>query len=368
MSSARSSSRPATRRRAALAAALAAAAAAVLAAGCGGGGGDAAPAGSSTPVDTAPAAPPAPPALSPEVAARTPNEAGLVPVLMYHRIVAVDDGNPYSRSIEQFRADLDRLWREGFVPVKLGDLVAGRIAVPKGRSPVVITFDDATGDQFRLLDDGSVDPVSAVGIMNAFAEEHPDFGRHAIFYLNAGVFDQPELAAQKLKQLVDWGYELGNHTFTHSNLRDDTPAQAKRDIARMTQLIGELLPGYKVRHFCLPFGVMPENPKLLERGTWQGVSYRHVSNVLVGAEPAPSPFATRFDPMNIPRIRGAGTAEDEYQIDYWLDLMGEQGTAFVSDGDPRTVTVSADIASKVAVRRGQRLVTLPGAAPATTTG
>ena len=55
-------------------------------------------------------------------------------------------------------------------------LVTGKIDLPRGATPVVLTFDDSTRSQAALLPDGRIDPDSAVGIMLEFASDHPDFG------------------------------------------------------------------------------------------------------------------------------------------------------------------------------------------------
>ena len=223
---------------------------------------------------------------------------------MYHRIVdPIPAGDDYARTPAQFRADLARLDRAGYTSIAMRDLVAGRIDVPAGRTPVVLTFDDSSESQFRQLPDGSVDPDSAVGILNAFAESHPEFGRHAIFYANANLFDQKGLAKHKLDELIAWGYEIGNHTYSHANLSQLDAAGAQAQIGRMAALLKELEPDYTVTGFALPFGAMPHAETLALRGSYRGVPYRYTSDVLVGAEPAPSPFAKRFDPL---RSRASG--------------------------------------------------------------
>ena len=101
----------------------------------------------------------------------------------------------------------------------------------------MLTFDDSTAGQFRYLvgEDGAltIDPDSAVGVMEAFYAAHPDFGRGGFFaVLPQGNFcfawqgeereDGPDStsAQQKLTWLLDNGYEVGNHTLNHSDLYD----------------------------------------------------------------------------------------------------------------------------------------------------
>jgi peptidoglycan/xylan/chitin deacetylase (PgdA/CDA1 family) len=283
------------------------------------------------------------------------DEGGLVPVLMYHRIVdPIPAGDPYDRTPAQLRADLARLDREGYSAISMSDFVAGRIDVPAGRSPVVLTFDDSSRSQFRMLGDGQVDPDSAVGIMNTFAAEHPEFGRHAIFYANATLFEQPADTQRKLDALVRWGYEIGNHTYSHANLATLSPQDAQEEIGKLAALVRRYEPGYRIRHFCIPFGVEPHEQGLTTHGVYAGVPYHYVSDVMVGAGPSPSPFAKRFDPAHIARIRAAGGPSAPLQIDDWLSRLN-RGDRYVSDGDPATITVPADLVPKVRVPEGMRL-------------
>jgi len=305
-----------------------------------------------------------PPPAEADLVAAGVDEGGLVPVLMYHEVtdtVAGDDR--FSTTPERLAEDLERLHAAGYRPVPLSDLVDGRIDVPLGTTPVVITFDDGTPGQFRLLDDGSVDPRSAVGVLNAFADAHPDWPRRAVFYVNGAPFGQAGREAEKLRMLSEWGYEVGNHTLTHQNLATLSAPAARGEIARLTALVGELAPGVRLRHMALPFGGMPPTPAVARSGTAGGVTYRHDSVALVGAEPAPSPFARRFDPLRLPRIRAAARDDGPLELDEWLRRLDDEGLRFVSDGDPETVTVPADLVPRIRVRAGQTLRVLRGTAP-----
>ena len=65
------------------------------------------------------------------------------------------------------------LWPCVFAPAALG-----REPIPD--KLVVLTFDDSSIGQFRYLEDGTIDPDSAMGILLDFAEAHPDFPPVAI--------------------------------------------------------------------------------------------------------------------------------------------------------------------------------------------
>jgi hypothetical protein len=58
--------------------------------------------------------------------------------------------------------------------------------LPVGTTPIVLTFDDSSPGQFRYIQQNGVlaiDPKSAIGILEAFTREHPDFGRAATFFV-----------------------------------------------------------------------------------------------------------------------------------------------------------------------------------------
>src|SRR5204863_29598 len=128
----------------------------------------------------------------------------------------------------------------GYRLITLGEFLDGRITLPAGTTPVILTFDDSSPGQFRYLEqDGNlvVDPKSAVGILEAFGREHPDFGRGATFFVLPAadppnrLFNQPEHVGRKLQFLVSRGYELGNHALWHANLGKYDEATVRAQIA-----------------------------------------------------------------------------------------------------------------------------------------
>ncbi|MBK5093664.1 MAG: polysaccharide deacetylase, partial [Actinobacteria bacterium] len=98
-----------------------------------------------------------------------PNEMGMVMLLEYHRIE--DDESDYTRSIENFKKDLETLYQKGYRLVKFHDLMHGKVDVPAGTTPVVFSFDDSTEGQFRYLKEGGktvLDPECGLGMMSDF--------------------------------------------------------------------------------------------------------------------------------------------------------------------------------------------------------
>ncbi len=298
----------------------------------------------------APVAQPTPTAVP--AARMRPNELGLIPVLMYHYIT--DEPGEWNRSPDQFRRDLEYLYAHDYYLTPLRQYVDGNIAIPAGKTPVILTFDDGAESQFRYLvqPDGSkiIDPDCAVGILEEMYARHPDFGRAATFYIlpllpfgdDDDKHDQRRFAKEKLEFLLANGYELGNHTLNHANLRQADDERIKRELAEAVDAIHGFVPGAPVETIALPFGMYPPrgDTTLLEGFTHNGRTYRHRAALMVGAEPAPSPFDTRRDLMWTPRIR----ADDDELVKWFGGFFEQQPELrYVSDGDSATVAVPRDL-------------------------
>jgi peptidoglycan/xylan/chitin deacetylase (PgdA/CDA1 family) len=263
------------------------------------------------------------------------NELGVVPVLMYHRIVPEPE-SVYDRTPEDFRAELQRLADENYVPVTTAELATGRLDLPAGTHPVVLTFDDGDPSTIRVEGD-EVAPNTAIGVLLDVARENPGFRPTASVYVNEEPFGGGEAGRRALRWLVDNGFEVGNHTFGHTDLGSSTPDEAEEAIARGDAMIRDAVPGYEPASLALPFGIRPTPGSLALRG--EGYDYRAV--LLVGANPAPSPFAAEFDPTAVPRIRSQGPdgPEAEFGSTAWLDrLAAEDGLLYTSDGDPTRIS------------------------------
>lgn len=293
-----------------------------------------------------------------------PNEAGQIMVLMYHRFEPKP--GDWNRTPADFRRDLETLYREGYRLLPLRDLLAGRITTPRGYTPVVLTFDDGWRTQCNYLEkDGKleVDPDSAVGILEAFAKAHPDMGLAGTFYLNADPFGQPKLAKAKLEHLIGEGFELGNHTVNHTNLRQASAQVGRKEMAGMVTIINQLVPGHRMDTMALPFGALPHDRSVAVSGTVDGVSYHNKAVLLVGANPAPSPYATAFDPLNLPRVQGS-----EAELGRWLAYFRSHPEArFVSDGKADVITVPAsrrgELGAGLPTEQGRKVEVLPAASP-----
>jgi polysaccharide deacetylase len=272
------------------------------------------------------------------------NELGRVMILEYHKVDYPEER--WTRTPENFRRDLETLYARGYRLQSLNALLDGRITVPVGTTPVVLTFDDSSPGQFRYVDNNGtleIDPKCAVGILETFLKEKPDFGRAATFFVLPGaskpnrLFNQPEYESRKLQYLVSRGYEIGNHTLWHANLGKYDEPIVRTQIAEAQQWIQRHVPDYRIRTIALPHGVYPRDVSWALRGQAKGTSYEHDAILMVAGGAAPSPFARGFDPTRLPRIQAV-----ERDLGSWLAFFDKNpGERFVSDGDSGTVTVPA---------------------------
>ncbi|GAU69196.1 polysaccharide deacetylase [Streptomyces sp. NBRC 110611] len=267
------------------------------------------------------------------------DELGAVPVLMYHQLVT-EPRSVYDRTPQDFRAELERLARERYVPVTARDFSGGKIDIPAGTHPVVLTFDDSTVSQFRLGPDGRPASDTAVGILLDVARKHPGFRPVATFFVNADPFREPG-GRTSLDWLVKHGFEVGNHTLRHTALGTVDDAEVQEAIADNQRAITQAVPRSPVVSMALPHGSMPHSRQLAQEGAADGVRYRHQGVYLVGSNPAPSPFSTAFDPVAIPRIRSqeATGPDAPFTSAAWLDKLRD-GTVrrYTSDGDPKKIS------------------------------
>jgi polysaccharide deacetylase len=220
--------------------------------------------------------------------------------------------------------------------------------VPRGTTPVVLTFDDSTTSQATLLPNGTIDPDSAIGILLDFSRAHPEFRPAGTLYVNRAPFGSDPRAPQLARVLAAHGFELGNHTYSHAHLDELSDEEVQREIVRGNHVIHELLPGAPIETIALPFGLQPKNAALALAGSWGGERYRFKGAFLAGAEPAPPPFSTDFDPEAIPRIRSDPGDLLNGSSDWLRRLEASPDLRYVSDGTARRITYPAALASMLA--------------------
>jgi peptidoglycan/xylan/chitin deacetylase (PgdA/CDA1 family) len=323
---------------------------------------------------TPPPADPPGAVLSPdELAQYQPNELGMIPIVEYHMFTTdPTEKAQFVRPIEDFRKDLQWFYERGFYVVPLKDVVLNRIAAPAGKRPLVITFDDSHAGQFRFLigDDGTltVDPNSAVGVMEEFYTTYPDFGRGGFFGVlpyacfdwtaTAAEPDQSALCGEKIDFLLANGYEIGNHTLNHASVQNVDNDTFKAELGGAIEALQAYNPNVEANIFVVPFGMYPayDTPEGKQQREWMQTGFEYngrtvqlLGSLMVGAEWAPSPVSVNWDMLWIPRIQACDCADlGGGGYDTWLPTFEALGyMLYVSDGNPDTITVPSQVPAEL---------------------
>jgi peptidoglycan/xylan/chitin deacetylase (PgdA/CDA1 family) len=272
------------------------------------------------------------------------NENGQIMLLMYHGIDSKEA--EWVRTPENFRKDLQTLYDKGYRLIKLQDYLDNNIKVEAGYTPIVLTFDDGLQNQYNIIEQNGqkkIDPNSAVGILEEFKKHHPDFGVGGTFFVYYPIpFRQKELIKEKFEFLIDNGYEIGNHAYTHEDLGKLSAEGVQKVLALNVKNTQQYLPGYDVFALALPYGIAPKNEKFqyAVSGEYEGTKYHNRAVLRVGSNPAPAPNSSKYDAARLPRVRAsqmdtAGVG----MYDYLTSFDKHPERRYISDGNPDTVVV-----------------------------
>jgi peptidoglycan/xylan/chitin deacetylase (PgdA/CDA1 family) len=328
--------------------------------------------------DVASAPPPKPKPTINEIDLKSyhPNEAGAVMILMYHRIRESEADNDLNRKPETFRKDLEELYKRGYRPVNAGEFADNKMDVPIGKTPVVLTFDDSLPTQFNLIrgTDGQphIDPNCAIGILETFHKDHPDWNTKATFFVlpenqsnghtSPPPFYDPTTVSDKIEYLIKNGYEIANHTTTHPQMSRLSPDKIQWEIGNAAHSIQQLSPKLKLDVLALPYGRLPhkDHRKYLASGTGGGETYKNKAVFLAAYRPVASPVTfvdkktavyqiAPFDPYKIERVLpDVRQADKPGTFEYWLKWFDDNPTQrYVSDGNPNLVAYPKSLAKMV---------------------
>lgn len=304
------------------------------------------------------------------------NELGRVPILMYHSVGEYNtkyDKHGLNITPATFRKHMELLHKDGFYPVNMRDVVEGTLDVPAGKTPVVLTFDDARGSQFRYRADGSIDPDCVIGILEECHRKWgDDWQRKAVFYVlpaskyNPTPFWQAGKSEEKIRFLADNGYEVANHSTSHRPLNRLSEKDLKWEVTFAQEYFKKISPKVTMDTMAVPYGIYPKTKAgrqlLLDNGNkcvlmaWGGASY--------------APDDKRFDRGAVLRI-----GNDPGEIERWIAGLVkarrqkfEGMRTYISDGDPSTLTVPQSMAKYLAKPTGPEIIVyndLPPAKPKT---
>lgn len=287
-----------------------------------------------------------------------PNEAGQAMILMYHNIG--EEEAEWTRTPENFRQDLVNLYERGYRAVSLEDYVNNDMDLEAGMTPVVLTFDDGNENNFRMIQDANgediIDPDSAIGILEEFKKEYPDFNTTATFYVfGTNIFRQPDFIDYKLNFLVENGYDIGNHTLDHRSMRAaDNSDYIVEGLGKQVEIINDILPDYEVNTYALCYGERPDDElaEYLASGTYNDIAYNNIAILNVGWNPVKSPIVDEFNPLSIPRIRASETKVENVGMYDWMEYFDNNPSQrYISDGVKEVITVPESQREKIAEDR-----------------
>ncbi len=286
------------------------------------------------------------------------NELGRVPIMMYHGIREKTknstgtvggnvDKDGYNRTPEAFKKDLEFYYENGYEMIRLEDYINGKVTAGYGKSPIILTFDDGNEDNIRVtgLDDNGniiIDKNSAVGILEEFKKEHKDVNVTATFFVNGGIFNQSEYNDKILKWMVENGYDIGNHTQTHLDIKKSSSDRVQKEIAYVYDELEKVIPGKYVKIIALPFGSpyvkSHDNFKYVLSSTYNDKTYETEAALRVGWEPEVSCYDKDFDKTFLKRCRAYDNNGKEFDIDMVFNSILKT-TKYISDGNPDTIVV-----------------------------
>lgn len=285
------------------------------------------------------------------------NELGEVPIMMYHGIHHKNnsdteyiggnvDKDGYQRTTEAFIKDLEFYYNEGYRMIRLTDYIDGNIDVELGKSPIILTFDDGLENNIKVtgLDENGeimIDPNSAVGILESFKKKYPDYNVTATFFVNGGLFQQEEYNNQILTWLVDNGYDIGNHTYSHVDFTTVDSTKSQEETGKVYEKLDKIIPEKYVNIVALPFGspysLEHENMHYILNASYNNKIYETKSTLRVGWEAEESPFNINFNSKFLKRIRAYDNNGKEFDIEMNFKML--ESNKYVSDGDIKTVVI-----------------------------
>ena len=285
------------------------------------------------------------------------DELGEVPIMMYHGIHNKNnsdteyiggnvDKNGYQRTSEAFRNDLEFYYSQGYRMIRLTDYVDGNIDVELGKSPIILTFDDGLENNIKVtgLDEKGniiIDPNSAVGILENFKEKYPDYNITATFFVNGGLFGQEEYNEKILNWLVENGYDIGNHTYSHVDFTDVDANKSMEQVGRIYEMLDSIIPEKYVNIVALPFGspysLEHENMQYIFNSNYNNHNYQTKSTLRVGWKSESSPYHINFNPKFLKRIRAYDNNGEEFDIKMNFKLL--ESTRYISDGDKNIIAI-----------------------------
>lgn len=120
----------------------------------------------------------------------------------------------------------------------------------------IVPMDDANEEVVLVTIDDAPD-----GHALDMAETLEELGVNAIFFVN-GHFLESEDEKETLKAIYDKGFLIGNHTYSHPNLKELTEEEQREEIVKVSDMVEEII-GERPKFFRAPHGANTDFSKKL---------------------------------------------------------------------------------------------------------
>jgi peptidoglycan/xylan/chitin deacetylase (PgdA/CDA1 family) len=168
------------------------------------------------------------------------------PVVLTYHSVERTSGTPawqFAVSLERFREQIGYLLSEGWSFLRLDQLGSGRSANSK---QVVITFDDSYTDTLH-----AAEVLARFGLQASwFVVSGAMCGRCT--WVNEGEPQRPTLVHHQLRELAEYGMEIGAHSRTHRRLAQIDPMELDCETAQCKNEIEDAV-GKAITSFSYPY-------------------------------------------------------------------------------------------------------------------
>ncbi|MGH2606563.1 MAG: polysaccharide deacetylase family protein, partial [Anaerolineales bacterium] len=161
-----------------------------------------------------------------------------IPILLYHHVDAVAGGRRYTISADLLRDQMQILADGGYETVTISEVAAAiRSGSELPARPIVVTFDDGNEDTY----------AEAFPILSSYGF------RGVVFAVGNRTGAKGFMTADELLALVEAGWEIGSHGWSHVDLTTLGATQWRQEILG-SKLELERVLGAPVRAFAYPFG------------------------------------------------------------------------------------------------------------------
>jgi peptidoglycan/xylan/chitin deacetylase (PgdA/CDA1 family) len=250
-----------------------------------------------------------------------------VPAITYHQFAADHAEASTANKVRyaDFRNQLQSLYDSGYSLISLQDWLAGNLAAPLGRRPLIFTMDDLFfNNQIRLTGEGEPSPETGIGLLWQFVQQHPDFGFHLSLFATLGdkLYANPDDPNWQLElaRTIAWSVAhdalIYNHTYMHVRLNNTAPNDITWELTMNDQYLRQLLGMVDCQDLvdrlgnivALPYGEWPTKElarkALLDYASPEGVPLQAIMEIdfIVRPKFILPPYSPDFDRLHLPRI------------------------------------------------------------------